>query len=198
MNARSALAVPLALLLAAAAPLPQPSPQSLAQPPAHPTRDALIAYRVVPAAGEAISVGVAMRAGGKGFRMDLPDKTYILAEPAIHTILLVVPLERTVLDMPWTDGPQTLFLVDEQRQFAKKNETSIAGLRCTVWEAEEKRASLCVTGSGLILRNESRDDQGRRNLVEATLVRFQSLPPAAFAVPPGFEKLSPLPPALVP
>ena len=195
MIARAALAAPLALLLTAAA-LP-PAPASSAPPP-NPTRDALIAYRVVPAAGEAITVGVAMRAGGKGFRMDLPDQTYILAEPAIHTILLVVPLEHTVLDMPWTDGPQTLFLVDEQQQFAKRNEISIAGLRCTVWEAEEKHASLCVTVSGLILRNESQDDQGRRNLVEATQVRFQSLPPAAFAIPPGFEKLSPLPPALVP
>ena len=195
MTARSTLAAAAALLLTAAAPPPTPGP---AQPPPNPTRDALIAYRIVPAAGEAINASVAMRAGGKGFRMDLPDQTYILAEPAIHTILMVVPLERTVLDMPWTDGPQTLFLIDSQQQFAKKNETSVAGLRCTVWEAEQKHASLCVTNSGLILRNESQDDQGRRNLVEATAVRFQSLPPAAFAVPPGFEKLSPLPPALVP
>ncbi len=161
------------------------------RPPMPPTRDAVLGYHVLPGAGEAIDVRVTIRAGGKGLRMDLPDQTYMIAQPETRSVALVVPLERTVADLPWEAGPQPLFLLDERMGFTRKNEATIAGQRCTQWEGalDKARTLVCVTADGLVLRQQFQDPQGRRNLVEAFVVQFDPARASDFVVPTGFDRL---------
>lgn len=183
------------LMLAVFAPLSvaaQPAPPAVERPALAPARDAVVGYHLAPATGEAIDVRVALRAGGRALRMDLPDQSYMIASPPSRSLVLVVPLERTALDLPWADGPQSLFLLDEKMRFTRKAEATIAGQRCVVWDTvlDRARSTVCVTNDGLVLRSTSLDPLGRRNLIEAFAVRFDSLAEVDYAVPSGFERLT--------
>ena len=180
-----------ALFLGAAGPAPdRPMPDRPAIPP---TRDAILGYHLRPATGEAIDVRVLIRAGGKALRVDLPDTSYVLVQPANKAVALVVPLEQTAAEMYWNEGPQALFTLDDRAKYTRRAEQTVAGQRCTQWDSQldQERHTLCVTNDGLVLRNQFQDPQGRRNLVEAFAVRYEALPESDFRVPPGFERITP-------
>ncbi len=168
----------------------QPTPGE--RPPVVPGRDALVAYHLSPATGEAIDVLVSFRAGGSALRLDLPDASWIVASPPTKGVLLMVPQDLTATELPWAEGPQPLFILDERGRFTKRAEATLAGQRCTVWESvnDPSKRTLCITKEGVILRHQFQDGQGRRNLVEAFAVRFEAVPDAAFAVPAGYDRLS--------
>ncbi len=185
---RFALLIPLIALLAGAGPAPD-------RPVMLPSRDALVAYHLAPATGEPIDIRVAMLAGAKALRFNLPDTSYILVMPSTQTATMVVPLQRTIAPLPWAEGPQSLFLPDEHARYTRRAELTVAGQKCTQWDAQldQDKRTLCITADGLMLRNQSQDPQGRRNLVEATIVRYEAVPAEIFAMPEGFETITPGP-----
>ena len=189
---RHAILAASLLLMAAGPPPPSSPPPAPAEKPVmQPTRDAVVGYHLAPASGEAIDVRVMLRAGGQLLRMDLPDYSIILVQPATRQLTLVVPTERTALELPWSDGPQPLFLVDDSKRYTRKGEATIAGQRCTMWDAvaDRARSSVCVTADGIILRQLTFDAVGRRSLVEAVVIRYEPLGAADFEVPPGFQRM---------
>lgn len=176
----------VSLLLAGAAPAPD-------RPALAPEKDMLLGYHLVPAQGEKIDVRVAIRAGGRALRIDLPDTSFMIANTVNKALTLVVPLERTMVDLPWSDGPQTLFLLDPKMQFTRKGEATIAGTKCVLWATamEQARGTVCVTPDGTVLRSQMSLPNGRQNTIEAFVVRQASLAEADYAVPRGFETLLP-------
>lgn len=170
------------------APTPAMAPGS---PAAAPARDGVVAYHLAPAGGAAFDVVMLVRAGAKALRIELPDQSYMLATPATRSLVLVVPSARTVAVLPWEEGPQPLFLVDTRMKFARHGASTIAGQRCTNWEAahEPGHNMLCVTDDGLVLRNQFQDAQGKRSLVEAFAVKYDAMDPGDFEVPAGFDRL---------
>ena len=180
------------LVGAAAAPPAAPTAPVADHPPLVPARDALLGYHLLPATGESINVRVAVRAGAVALRVDLPDQTYMLASPKTQGLVLVVPASHAALDLPWTDGPQTLFLLDSHARYVRKGAASVAGQPCTMWDTtiERTRFSVCVSAEGFVLRNLSVDAQGHRNLVEAFAFGTTALPVLEYEVPLGFERLA--------
>jgi hypothetical protein len=148
-----------------------------------------------PATGEAIDVRVELKAGGTAFRVDLPDSNYLIGVPSSQSLTMVAPLERTLVGILWQNGPQALFTVDEAARFTRRSDATVAGQRCTLWDAVIDGVThlLCITPDGLVLRNQFQDRQGRRNLVEAFSVRFEALVDADFAIPEGFDPIVPSP-----
>ena len=192
-------AAALAALLATTGPAPaqlvQPAPAAPAatdRPQLLPSRDAVLGYRLAPGAGETIDVRVSLQAGGAALRIDLPDHSYMVATPPNKQLVLVVPLEQTAMDLPWADGPQPLFLLDPRMRFTRKGEATVAGQRCTIWDTvlDRVRSTVCVTADGIVLRSQSQDAAGRRNLIEAFILRYQALVESDFAIPAEFERLS--------
>ena len=161
------------------------------RPSIAPTRDAIVGYHLAPATGETIDVRVVFRGGGKALRVDLPDQSFMLAIPPTRSLVLVVPLQETALELPWADGPQSLFLLDERMRFTRKGELTIAGQRCVQWDAvlETAKSTVCVTKDGIVLRSQSQDPMGRRNLVDAFIVRYEGLAEADFVVPEGYDRM---------
>ncbi len=106
---------------------------------------------------------------------------------------MVVPLQATLAELPWAAGPQSLFLLDEHARFARKGEATIAGQKCTQWDMvlEQDRRTVCLTADGLLLRNLSTDPQGRKSVVEATIVRIEPVPAELFFIPADYEKITP-------
>lgn len=177
----------------AARPAASPAPaEASATPPLLPLYDAVVAYHLRPAVGEAFDLHVIYRAGGTALRIDLPDQSYMLATPATRALVLVVPSARTAAEMAWADGPQSLFVLDGRMKFSRKGEATIAGRRCTQWEAvnDPARHQVCVTNEGLLLRQQYQDAQGRRSLVDAFALRVEPMAETDFMVPPGFERMS--------
>ena len=173
--------------------------QGQERPPASPTRDATVGYHLAPAAGEAINVRVLFRGGGQALRVDLPDTSYMIALPPSQTLTLIVPLEQTAAILPWSAGPQALFLTTDRTRYTKKAEATIAGQRCTLWDTQQDalRGTVCITKDGLMLRNQFTDPQGRRNSVEAFAVRLEPSAETDFTIPVGFERLVAGPQGLV-
>ena len=126
-------------------------------------------------------------------RVDLPDTSYVLVFPPVREVTMVIPLQRTTTDLTWQDGPEALFLMDDRMKFTRKGEGTVAGHKCTQWDAvlDQDRHVVCITGDGVVLRNQSQDAQGRRNLVEAFAIRYDNVPDAAFELPANFERVQP-------
>ncbi len=179
-----------ACLLVATAPLAAAPPERPVLLPGH---DALVAYHMEPANGEAIDLRVAYLAGAKEIRFNLPDTSYILVTPAKHSVMMVVPLQNTLAELPYAAGPQSLFLLDEHAHFTRKGEMTVAGQKCTQWDMvlDQDRRTVCITADGLLLRNLATDPQGRKSLVEATIVRIEPVPPELFVIPADYEKITP-------
>lgn len=197
------LCLAAALLLRAAIPaLAADAPVAAApdRPPIPSTRNAVLGYHIRPGAGEEINVRVSLLPDGRAMRVDLPDFTFMLADPAHRSVVMVVPAERMVVNLAWSEGPQVLFLLDDGASYTRKAEATVAGQRCTTWDVKLDRAlnTVCVTPEGLVLRNQSTDAAGRRNLVEAYAVQYGKATDAEFQVPPGYERLQPDLPQLLP
>lgn len=175
-----------AVLLGGAGPAPD-------RPPLVPTKDAIIGYHLAPGMGEAIDVRVLVQAGGRALRLDLPDQSFLVARPPSRSLMMVVPQEQTVLELPWDEGPQPLFLLDGRMRFTQRGEATVAGQRCIQWEAilERSRNTVCVTVDGFVLRNISQDQAGRRNRVEAFAIKYQPVAEADFIVPLEYERVVP-------
>ncbi len=188
MNRRAILFA--ASMLVAAAPLAAAPPDRPVLLPGH---DALVAYRMEPASGEPIDLRVAYLAGAKEVRFNLPDTSYILVTPAKASVMMVVPLQGTLAELPYAAGPQSLFLLDEHARFTRKGEMTVAGQKCTQWDMvlDQDRRTVCITPDGLLLRNYATDPQGRKSLVEATVVRVEPVPAELFVIPAGYEKITP-------
>ena len=176
------------------------------RPALAPTREASVLYRVVNAGAAAVEVRVTAEAGGSPMRLDLPDRTYMLVDQAARSIAVVVPEEQMVLDVPYGDGPQTYFQLNDRMRFTRRAPATVATVRCTVWDVavDKARGTMCISDDGILLRSSGTDEAGRRNLIEAVSVSFapasagEFVPPADFsrvpATPNGPASAAPAPP----
>ncbi len=179
------------LAVVAAGPAPGGAAPGADRPTMSPKRESSVLYRLVPATAGADEVRITTGAGGSPMRVDMPDSSYMLVNQRARTMAMVVPSERTVLDLPWTAGPQDQFLLNERMRFIRRGADTVAGQRCTVWDVslDGQRGQMCITDDGVMLRTQGQDPQGRRTLVEAVSVSYAPAPAAEFMIPDGFERL---------
>ena len=121
----------------------------------------------------------------------MPDRTYMLINQTDKRMAMVVPDEQTVLDLPWSGGPQDQFTLNARMKFVRRGTDTVAANRCTIWEAalDSTRGAMCITDDGVLLRSLSQDESGRRSLIDALSVSFTPAPPKEFLPPPDFEHL---------
>lgn len=161
------------------------------RPALAPTREASVLYRVVNAGAAPVEVRVTAEAGGSPMRLDMPDHTYMLVDQAARSIAVVVPEEQVVLDVPYQDGPQTYFQLNDRMRFTRRAPATVAAVRCTVWDVavDKARGTMCISDDGILLRSSGTDEAGRRNLIEAVSVSFAPAPAGEFVPPPDFNRM---------
>ncbi len=186
-----------ALALTAAAAPDRPAPD---RPALAPTREASVLYRVVNADAAPIEVRVTSEAGGSPMRLDLPDRTYMLVDQAARRIAVVVPEQQVVLDVPYQDGPQTYFQLNDRMRFTRRAPGTVAAVRCTVWDVavDNTRGTMCISDDGILLRSSGLDATGHRNLIEAVSVSFAPAGPNEFVPPADFNRMAATPDGPVP
>jgi len=203
---RRALAVAAAgmcaLALTAAAAPDRPAPD---RPALAPTREASVLYRVVNAGAAPVEVRVTAEAGGSPMRLDLPDRTYMLVDKAAQRMAVVVPEEQVVLEVPFGDGPQTYFQLNDRMRFTRRAPGTVAAVRCTMWDVavDNARGTMCISDDGILLRSSGLDAAGQRNVIEAVSVSFAPARPNEFVPPADFSRMAagpngPVPVAPVP
>jgi len=203
MIGRALTAYALALL---AVGLPYAPPSAAAQqaapdrPAMVPTREASVLYRMSKAGVEPVEARITTKAGGSPMRLDMPDGTYMLVDQAARSMAMVVPDEQTVLELPFEDGPQAQFQLNERMRFTRKGVDTVAAVRCTNWEVtlDRARGTMCISDDGIMLRSLGQDEAGRRNSVEAISVSFAPAPASDFTPPSDFDRMIATPNGPVP
>ncbi len=160
-----------------------------------PSREASVLYRVVSADTAAVEVRVTSDAGGSPMRLDLPDRTYMLVDQAAQRISVVVPDEQMVLDVPYQEGLQTHFQLNDRMRFTRRAPGTVAAVRCTTWEVavDNARGKMCISDDGILLRSFGLDGAGRGNLIEAVSVSFAPAAAGEFVPPAHFRHMAATP-----
>ena len=166
----------LAVLLLTAAPaFVHPA---LAQP-ALPTRDVDIIYGTA----QAVKQRWRYRAADQKLRLDPPtDGLHMIIDYRAHTMAVVNDTDRTVvlLAAPPAPGPG---------RGQARGTDALLGQTCTEWEQRDTQNQptlACYTADGVMLRAR----RGTQVLVEATALRYAAPDPAAFIVPPSYERVA--------
>ncbi len=158
-----------------------------------PAREASVLYRMTKTGAEPIEVRVTTEAGGSPLRIDLPDGAYVIVDQPAHSTAMVVPNEQTVMDLPFDDGPQGQFQLNERMRFIRRGSDTVATLRCAIWDValDKAHGAVCVSDDGILLRSSGQDGGGRRSLIEAVSVSFAPASASDFVPPADFERISP-------
>lgn len=158
-----------------------------------PARGASVLYRMTKTGAEPVEVRVTTEAGGSPLRIDLPDGAYVIVDQPAHSTAMVVPNEQTVMNLPFEDGPQRQFQLNERMRFTRRGADTVATLRCMTWDVVLDRAhgAVCVSDDGILLRSSGQDGAGRHSLIEAVSVSFAPASASDFVPPADFERMSP-------
>lgn len=158
-----------------------------------PAREASVLYRMTKTGAEPVEVRVTTEAGGSPLRIDLPDGAYVIVDQPAHSTAMVVPNEQTVMELPFEDGPQTQFQLNERMRFTRRGVDTVATVRCTTWDVALDRVHgvVCVSDDGILLRSSGQDGAGGRSLIEAVSVSFAPASASDFVPPADFERMSP-------
>ena len=165
-----------------------------------PSREASVLYRVTNADTAPIEVRVTTAAGGSPMRLDMPDRTYMLVDASARNMAMVVPDEQMVLKLPYQDGPQTHFQLNDRMRFTRRAPGTVASVRCTTWDVavDNARGTMCISDDGIMLRSLGVDESGRRNLIEAVSVSYAPATASEFMPPPDFSEMAATPDGPVP
>jgi hypothetical protein len=181
-------------LLAAALLLALPATAAWAEgrPVLLPTRDATVIYRVdSDQPGAPSEAEVHFRAGAARLRIaprGMPG--YLLVDRDSRKVTMVLPQQQIFLDFPLRGDPERLLTRQDDMQFTRRGEETVAGLRCTDWDMQSPDAtgSGCVTADGVILRARG-TSHGRAGGIEATSVVYAPQPQSLFEPPPDAKRL---------
>ncbi len=156
-----------------------------------PSREASVLYRVTNADAAPIEVRTTVAAGGSPMRLDMPDRTYMLVDSAARRMAMVVPDEQVIVEIPYQDGPQTHFQLNERMRFTRRAPGTVATVRCTMWDVvvDNARGTMCISDDGIMLRSSGVDEAGRRNLIEAVSVSYAPAPADEFVPPADFRRM---------
>lgn len=170
------------------------------RPALTPAREASVLYRVTNADAAPIEVRVTTAAGGSPLRLDMPDHSYMLVNASAHTMSMVVPDEQMVLNLPYQDGPQTHFQLNDRMQFIRRAPATVASVRCTTWDVavDNARGTMCISDDGIMLRSLGVDETGRRNVIEAVSVSYAPATANEFVPPADFSQMAATADGLVP
>ena len=156
-----------------------------------PSREASVLYRMTRPGAPPVEARITTRAGGSPMRIDMPDGAYVLVDQSAHNVAMVVPNEQMVVGLPFEEGPQAQFQLNERMRFTRRGADTIATLRCTTWDVllDRARGTMCITDEGILLRSTGQDEAGRRRLIEAISVSFTPAQDSDFTPPPDFERM---------
>lgn len=185
----------LGLLMIAAAPT-KPPPAGPDHPLLTPSREVSVLYRLAaqgrPEAEIRISSRPASATSGSLRRIDLPDQSYLLVNRSTHALVMVVPTEGTLLDVPWDTSLAEQFTLNGTMRFTRRGSATVAHISCTVYDVQQgsQQGRVCVNDDGVILRIEGVFINGQHTVIEAQSLTYTPAPDSDYLPPPDFQRVS--------
>ena len=134
------------------------------RPPAMPTQDAGVTYRVEPAGQPAQVVHVYFGAGGKLLRIDGPSGAGdTILDRSSGLLTVVMNAQRAYMEIPSRGPVHDPFLLSDDMAYTRAGTTeTIAGQGCTDWRMTSPKgpSTACVTAAGLLLSASGSDGGG--------------------------------------
>lgn len=164
------------------------------RPPAMPSRDASVVYRVEPAGGPAQSVHVAFGRGGEMLRVDGPGgQGDTVLDRRTGELTVVMNAQRAFMVVPSRGPVHDPFLLGDDMTYARTGtHQTIAGETCDDWRVGTPKGpgTACVTPDGLLLAASGPDSAGVSGRITAESVSRAPVPPSAFQPPAGFTRVA--------
>lgn len=161
------------------------------RPPATPTRDVGVTYRVTGVADQGsgpVDMRMSWLNAEQKLRMDLPGGIgWSLLDQRTQRIVMVLEQLRMVAEVPVQDGLTAML---PNARFTRGANATVAGHPCTVWRYEGGggKGEACVTTDGVMLR--AHGTRGARGgTVEARRVVYGPQDPARFRVPQDYQTM---------
>ena len=173
----------LAAILGLAAAMPVAAQE---RPPIVPSRDVAVTYQIK-AAPQPMEERWRFHAADQLARLDVGNQTYMLSDMRGHTATMVSDRDRKAVQMPMP-GPDLAGMSGQS--FRRLGTLTIAGVPCTEWQTTDIRGRdviACLTVDGVLLRAR----HGEQVAVEASSVSYDRQDPALFAVPAGYQRVTP-------
>lgn len=149
-----------------------------------PTRDVDITYHA-----QDIEQRMRWLAAGHRLRIDPPGAgMFMVVDYDTHRMAMVRPSDRKAVEMAAPLGMPGA--AQPGGNYVRAGTDTVAGLPCTDWRTHDNGggdATVCFTADGVMLRARV----AGKTIVEATSVAYGPQNPADFAVPPGFQVLTP-------
>lgn len=166
-------------------------------PPLQPSRDVTVTYRVLgevahPANAPAVSaIRISFAAAGERLRVEpVGQPTYMLIDRSAGRMMMVLPAQRRFMDLPYdpSNDPQ---IAARDARFTRRGHATVAGIDCTEYDVRSNRGegTACLTDDGVMLRAKGVTAERQGGGLEATEVAYGARPAAAFAPPPGFQRM---------
>lgn len=164
------------------------------RPPAMPSHDASVVYRVEPAGQPAQSVRVAFGRGGEMLRVDGPGgEGDTLLDRRTGDLTVVMNAQRVYMVVPSKGPVHDPFLLGDDMTYARTgSRQTIAGETCDDWRVGTPKGpgTACVTPDGLLLAASGPDAAGVSGRITAESVSRAPLPASVFAPPAGFTRIA--------
>lgn len=158
-----------------------------------PTRDAAITYRST-GTDPMMPPNLTMRyfAAANRLRIEGGPLGYLLVDPTMERVELVMPQPRLVMEMPPGGGVTDGFILSDRMAFTRTGKDVILGRACTTYDVKAERATgrVCLTQDGLLLRGEGQGRDGRKASIEAVSVALATQPPGLFSPPEGYRMMA--------
>jgi hypothetical protein len=156
------------------------------RPPAFPTRDAAVTYRIA-GGGE---MRMAWLAAEQRMRMDMPGQGMaMLLDLRGRKAFMVMDAQRMVMEVPvGQEHMAQAGQIPADARLTREGTDRVAGQACTLWRMEHRGQSAvsCVTAEGIPLR--VRDGKGE-TAMEATQVAIGPQESARFRPPAGYQSM---------
>lgn len=164
------------------------------RPLLQPTSDVMVEYHVSGVAqGQHRSDTVRMYFTDHGTKLRIEpvgQSAYSIMDRTAGRMIMVMTPQRAYMEMPY-DPKRVMVFESDDETFTRVGTDTIAGIRCTIYDAKRQDHSgqVCVSDDGLILRAKSDDPAQAGGGLEATHVAYGPQPASLFAPPPDFLKM---------
>jgi len=159
-----------------------------------PTRDATVDYTVTQdGSAQSQTVRVYFAADGGRLRVDGPGGvTTTILDRTAQQVTVILNHNHVYAQFNPQNGLQNPFLLDLSMAFARRDQSTVAGLACTRWDVQAKqgKATTCVTDDGVILEEQGVDADGINGHLVAKTVTYGPIASTEFAPPAGYMKVS--------
>ncbi len=164
------------------------------RPPAMPTHDASVTYRVAPAGQSAQVIHVYFGGGGQLLRIDgAGGQGDTILDRSTGLLTVVMNAQRAFMQIPSRGPVHDPFLLSDDMAYTRAGTTeTIAGVSCSDWRMTSPKgpSTACVTADGLLLSASGSDGAGGAGQILATAVAPGTLASSVFTPPAGYTRIA--------